>query len=189
MECHAISTAKNSIGFFVEDGLFSFSPALSSVSVFGSLLPVNPVFHFLLALVTCFFFWCHIWHSAHELSTPILSEHPCFPKSDEQLLFYFSLLPIGLFRSRNDIGRLSKLACAWRLWRITRSTCTHRRASITEWRVTFRGSLLRAHSWPKWRCALQVLKEGICLTCWHLMAVVGKEKISPVHNVASSCTQ
>ena len=140
---------------------------------------------------TChlFFFWCHIWHSAHELSTPILSEHPCFPKSDEQLLFFFSLLPIGLFRSRNDIGRLSKLACAWRLWRITRSTCTHRRASITEWRVTFRGSLLRAHSWPKWRCALQVLKEGICLTCWHLMAVVGKEKISPVHNVASSCTQ
>ena len=35
----------------------------------------------------------------------------------------------------------------------------------------------------------QVLKKEILLTSWHLMAVVRKGKISPVHAVASNCTQ
>ena len=54
-ECHVISTAENLVNFFIENQLFSVSPALSSVPVLGSLVSINPVFHLLLALVTCFF--------------------------------------------------------------------------------------------------------------------------------------
>ena len=53
-ECHAISTAENLVNFFIEKQLFSVSPALSSNPALGSLVSINPVFHLLLALVTCF---------------------------------------------------------------------------------------------------------------------------------------
>ena len=55
--------------------------------------------------------------------------------------------------------------------------------------VTLRFALFGAHKRPNWGCIAQFLKEGILLTSWHLMAVVSKGKISPLHAVASNCMQ
>ena len=49
-------------------------------------------------------------------------------------------------------------------------------------------SLFGAHIRPNWGCRC-CLKKEILLTSWHLMAVVRKGKISPVHAVASNRTQ
>ena len=55
--------------------------------------------------------------------------------------------------------------------------------------VTVRFSLFGARNRPNCGCVAQVLKEGILLTSWHLMTVLRKGKISPVHAVASNCSQ
>lgn len=88
-QCHAISEAKNLIDFFIENRLFLVSRALSSVPFFGSLVMLNPVFYFILALVTCSF---STSFGTQLTSTLLQTVVIVCPKSEQQLFFFAPLL-------------------------------------------------------------------------------------------------
>ena len=85
--------------------------------------------------------------------------------------------------SENASVDRTKEIWAVKLWSVTTLATRPNKEALT-----LRFSLFGAHNRPNWGCVAQVLKEEILLTSWHLMAV-RKGKISPVHAVASNCTQ